>query len=64
MDSTNERAVFTCITEACRDGGKQCFLLTPKLLPDLDYGEDCAIQLVFNGPYMKNHAGFNLAAFC
>ena len=51
MDSTNERNVFECITHACREGGKQYFLLTPKLLPDLDYGDDTVIQLVFNGPF-------------
>ena len=46
MDSHNERHVFECITHACRSGGKQYFLLTPKLLPDLDYGEETALQLV------------------
>ena len=51
MDSTNERNVFQCITHACNQGGKQYFLLTPKLLPDLDYGHETSIQLVLNGPY-------------
>ena len=51
MDSTNERNVFDCITHACREGGKQYFLLTPKLLPDLDYGEDVCMQIVYNGPW-------------
>jgi chromosome segregation ATPase len=63
MDSTNERNIFTCITDACRDGGKQYFLLTPKLLPDLDYGKDTAIQLVFNGPYMERRETFSPEAF-
>jgi len=56
MDSSNERNVFDCVTHACRDGGKQYFLLTPKLLPDLNYGEDTVIQLVFNGPYMQQRS--------
>ena len=64
MDSTNERHVFECITHARREGGKQYFLLTPKLLPDLDYGEDTAIQFVFNGAYMQSNAAFSLAACC
>ena len=34
MDSSNERNVFQCITAACSQGGKQYFLLTPKLLAD------------------------------
>ena len=64
MDSTNERIIFKCVMEACKDGGKQYFLLTPKLLPDLDYGEDCAIQLVFNGPYNSRRDQFDLSRFC
>ena len=64
MDSTNERHVFECITHACKEGGKQYFLLTPKLLPDLDYGEETAVQLVFNGPYAVNRAALTLNKFC
>ena len=61
MDSTNERHVFECITHACKEGGKQYFLLTPKLLPDLDYGEETAIQLVLNGPYNASREALTLA---
>jgi len=63
MDSHNERHVFECITHACRSGGKQYFLLTPKLLPDLDYGEETALQLVLNGPFGLPKASFSLAAY-
>ena len=63
MDSSNERNVFQCITHACSQGGKQYFLLTPKLLPDLDYGEDTAIQFVYNGPYMQAKEAFSLPLF-
>jgi len=64
MDSTNERNVFECITHACRDGGKQYFLLTPKLLPDLEYGENTTVQLVYNGPYNVQRDSFNLEKYC
>ena len=63
MDSSNERNVFQCITAACSQGGKQYFLLTPKLLADLDYGEDTAIQFVYNGPYMQAKDAFSLPLF-
>lgn len=63
MDSHNERHVFECITHACRSGGKQYFLLTPKLLPDLDYGEETAIQLVINGPHAQSKSQLSLASF-
>ena len=54
MDSTNERHVFECITHACRggaEGGSQYFLLTPKLLPDLEYGAGTAIQVGAPAPH-------------
>ena len=35
-----------------------------RLLPDLDYGEDCAIQLVFNGPHNRRRDQFDLSRFC
>ena len=63
QDSSNERNVFQCITHACSQGGKQYFLLTPKLLPDLDYGEDTAIQFVFNGPWMQPRSAISLEQF-
>ena len=61
MDSTNERHVFECVTHACAHGGKQYFLLTPKLLPDLEYGQQTAIHLVLNGPYNVPARQFTLA---
>lgn len=40
MDPANERKVFTQLVKAsCQAGTPQCFLLTPKLLPDLHYTE-------------------------
>lgn len=31
----------------------RCFLLTPKLLPDLQYSEACSILNVMNGPWIE-----------
>lgn len=42
MDPINERKVFMQLVEAsCQQGTPQCFLLTPKLLPDLPFTEVC-----------------------
>ncbi|WIA31719.1 hypothetical protein OEZ86_002595 [Tetradesmus obliquus] len=50
MDPANERKVFTQLVKAsCQAGTPQCFLLTPKLLPDLHYTEDITILNIFNG---------------
>lgn len=40
MDPSNERKVFEqLVTASCKEGTPQCFLLTPKLLPDLPFTE-------------------------
>ena len=35
----------------------QCFLLTPKLLPDLDYGDDITILQIMNGAITTGGGG-------
>ncbi|CAI5488600.1 unnamed protein product [Closterium sp. Naga37s-1] len=50
MDPTNERNMFQQLVRAAtHDHTPQCFLLTPKLLPDLDYGEAYTVHCVMNG---------------
>jgi hypothetical protein len=40
MDPANERKVFEqLVVASCKEGTPQCFLLTPKLLPDLPFTE-------------------------
>ncbi|CAI5480010.1 unnamed protein product, partial [Closterium sp. Yama58-4] len=62
MDPTNERNMFQQLVRAAtHDHTPQCFLLTPKLLPDLDYGEACTVHCVMNGPHatsLASTAGF------
>ena len=51
MDPSNERAVFGVLAEAAGAAGTpQCFLLTPKLLPDLPYSDSVTVLQVVNGP--------------
>ncbi|CAI6006492.1 unnamed protein product [Closterium sp. NIES-64] len=62
MDPTNERNMFQQLVRAAtHDHTPQCFLLTPKLLPDLDYGESCTVHCVMNGVHaasLASTAGF------
>jgi hypothetical protein len=52
MDQINERKVFIQLVEAaCRAGTPQCFMFTPKLLPDLPYTRDVTPMLIFNGAH-------------
>jgi len=57
MDPNNERKVFKQLVEcACRPDTPQCFLLTPKLLPDLPFSEDVRVLNIFNGPWVQDVA--------
>ena len=52
MDADNERMVFSQVARACAAPGKpQCFLITPKLLANLDYSATMDIHCIVNGPY-------------
>jgi hypothetical protein len=39
----------------------RCFLLTPKLLPDLEYSEACSILNVMNGPWIEQPSKSNFS---
>ncbi|XP_057458150.1 structural maintenance of chromosomes protein 5-like [Lotus japonicus] len=53
MDPINERKMFQQLVRAASKANTpQCFLLTPKLLPDLQYSEACSILNVMNGPWI------------
>ncbi|XP_043287800.1 structural maintenance of chromosomes protein 5 [Venturia canescens] len=63
MDSTNERRVFDLIVKITEQSGCQYFLLTPKLLSGLQYGESTTVHCVFNGPYMAPSSVFDIASY-
>ncbi|KAL4600948.1 hypothetical protein ACB092_11G236600 [Castanea dentata] len=53
MDPINERKMFQQLVRAASQlNTPQCFLLTPKLLPDLDYSEACSVLNIMNGPWI------------
>ncbi|KAL7259206.1 hypothetical protein ACSBR1_005158 [Camellia fascicularis] len=54
MDPINERKMFQQLVRAAsQPNTPQCFLLTPKLLPDLEYSEACSILTIMNGPWIE-----------
>ncbi|XRB10317.1 structural maintenance of chromosomes protein 5 [Pseudoscourfieldia marina] len=65
MDPNNERKVFGLLVQSMtRPGTPQSFLLTPKLLPDLEYTDEVTVLNIFNGPYVKQVAdGWSQEAF-
>eukprot|EP01113_Clastostelium_recurvatum_P048657 TRINITY_DN890_c0_g1_i2.p1 TRINITY_DN890_c0_g1~~TRINITY_DN890_c0_g1_i2.p1 ORF type:complete len:569 (+),score=181.92 TRINITY_DN890_c0_g1_i2:1877-3583(+) len=53
MDPHNERMIFSQVVHsATRPGLPQYFLITPKLLPDLEWTSAMTVLCVFNGPWM------------
>ncbi|KAL5004129.1 hypothetical protein ScPMuIL_017585 [Solemya velum] len=64
MDPINERKVFELVVQTvCTKSASQYFLLTPKLLPDLEYADNMTVLCVFNGPFMLNHKEWRLRKF-
>ncbi|KAI3445060.1 hypothetical protein Pfo_001725 [Paulownia fortunei] len=54
MDPINERKMFQQLVRAAsQPNTPQCFLLTPKLLPNLEYSDACSILTVMNGPWIE-----------
>ncbi|KAK3096507.1 hypothetical protein FSP39_000824 [Pinctada imbricata] len=64
MDPINERKVFELVVNTvCKRSCSQYFLLTPKLLPDLEYANNMTVLCVCNGPLMLNHTEWNIQKF-
>lgn len=42
------------VESSCVEGTPQCFLLTPKLLPDLPFTPDITVLNIFNGPQIDS----------
>ncbi|KAL5543600.1 hypothetical protein UlMin_007384 [Ulmus minor] len=57
MDPINERKMFQQLVRAAsQPNTPQCFLLTPKLLPELEYSEACSILNIMNGSWVDQTA--------
>lgn len=57
MDPHNERKVFKeLVSAATGEGTPQCFLLTPKLLPDLPFTENVNVLQIMNGSHIPTLA--------
>ena len=57
MDPVNERKVFRLLVDAATaPDTPQCFLLTPKLLPDLPFSSEVTVLQIMNGTSIKDCA--------
>ncbi|KAG7097539.1 hypothetical protein E1B28_004878 [Marasmius oreades] len=58
MDQRAERVVHNSMVEVtCKDTAGQYFLITPKLLPDLNYHERMKVLCVANGEWLPEETG-------
>ena len=58
MDARAERAIHNSMVEVtCKADSAQYFLITPKLLPDLNYHERMKILCVNNGEWLPEEKG-------
>ena len=57
MDPVNERKVFKLLVDAATaPNTPQCFLLTPKLLPELPFSREVTVLQIMNGPAIHDVA--------
>lgn len=64
MDPVNERMIFSVIAEsACKPGLPQYFLITPKLLHNLNFTEQMTVLCVFNGPWQMPQEQWDVNKF-
>ncbi|KAK3888768.1 hypothetical protein Pcinc_007185 [Petrolisthes cinctipes] len=62
MDPINERQLLKMLmdTESNENASQQCFFVTPKLLPDMEYTKTVNTMVVYNSQTMLPHSRFNL----
>jgi len=54
MDAKNEARFFNLLSSLAEgDNTPQYFLLTPKMLPDVDYPDNVKFHVIFSGPYVR-----------
>lgn len=65
MDANNERRIFELIVKCtCQDNSSQYFLITPKLVPHLDYSPKMVIHIVHNGPFVAQDKKWGFSELC
>lgn len=65
MDASNERRVFELVAEATsKPDTAQYFLITPKLVPNLNYPERLLVHIVHNGPFVDPDQKFSASKWC
>lgn len=64
MDAPNERMIFKQISNSSNTNDTpQYFLVTPKLLPGLVYGDNITMIFVYNGPWNVSQSQWDLKKF-
>lgn len=63
MDTRNERMIHNKMVDvACQSSTSQYFLVTPKLLPNLNYDRNMNVSCIFSGPMVEDFRGRDVGA--
>ncbi|XP_054278612.1 structural maintenance of chromosomes protein 5-like [Macrosteles quadrilineatus] len=61
MDEHNERVVFKLMVNTVEKANSaQCFLLTPKILPNLEYSDNVRVLCIYSGPWSISRLRFKM----
>ncbi|XP_047539327.1 structural maintenance of chromosomes protein 5 [Vanessa atalanta] len=64
MDTVNERKMIQLLVRETTDlQNSQYFMLTPKLLPNLEYNEHIMVHTIMNGKEIMNYKDWNYSSF-
>lgn len=62
MDQKNERIVHSrMVNVACQENSSQYFLITPKLLTDLEYHEKMKVHCIYSGRFVTDTRNMNFS---
>ncbi|CAH0550064.1 unnamed protein product [Brassicogethes aeneus] len=65
MDANNERRIFELlVVTTSRVNTAQYFLITPKLVPNLEFHESMMIHIVHNGPFVVQDRKWSFSKLC
>lgn len=58
MDKFNEQLVHNTLVSLCEVDSPQFFIITPKIVPGLEFSENMKVHIVFSGNFSPNESNF------
>ncbi|KCZ74806.1 hypothetical protein H311_04226, partial [Anncaliia algerae PRA109] len=58
MDKYNEKLVHNTLVSLCKLDSSQFFIITPKIVPGLEFSENMKVHIVFSGNFEEKNSSF------